>query len=213
MAAEPPLFEPSDRTIERRRRRRATRRSTGLALAYVVLVAIVLIAAFSCPGDKGAVVETTTTTGEESGTTISTASISDTSATSPLTYTAELTGDQEIPAVSTLASGTLTFVVADDGSSVAYTLTVRNIDGVAIANLHQGKAGENGDTILKLYDGPKSGVFSGTLAEGTFTASDLVGPLKGGTIEQLVTMILADDVYLNVGTDTNHSGEIRGQLQ
>ena len=85
--------------------------------------------------------------------------------------------------------------------------------GCEIARLRAGKAGETGGLIMTLYDGPKSGSFSGVLKEGSFTADDLEGPLKGKTIEDLVSMILADSVYFNVGTLDHANGEIRGQLQ
>jgi hypothetical protein len=41
----------------------------------------------------------------------------------------------------------------------------------------------------------------------------LGGPLKGKTIDDLVGMIEANDVYLSIGTQTHPDGEIRGQLQ
>ena len=103
--------------------------------------------------------------------------------------------------------------MADDGSKVDYVFSVTDLVGVQIARLRAGKSGENGDAIMILYDGPKSGSFSGVLKEGSFTADDLEGPLKGKTIEDLVTLILADSVYFNVGTLGHASGELRGQLQ
>jgi hypothetical protein len=198
-------YEQPDRSADRRRRQDA-RRSAGLAFAYVVVVAIILGAAFGCPGDEGAVSVSTTTTSETELTTTTTAP-------GPLTFTAQLTGDQQVPPVDTSASGTLTFVIADDGSKVDYELSVTNLVDLTVARLHEGAVGEEGDTIITLYDGPRTGTFTGVIAEGSFTASDLEGPLKGKTIRDLVTMILADDVYLNFGTSAHKSGEIRGQMQ
>jgi hypothetical protein len=40
-----------------------------------------------------------------------------------------------------------------------------------------------------------------------------VGPLKGKTIADFVALIKAGSVYLNVGTTSHPSGEIRGQLK
>ena len=76
------------------------------------------------------------------------------------------------------------------------------------------KRGRPAGSIMTLYDGPKSGGFSGVLKEGSFTAKKVLeGPLKGKTIEDLVSLILADSVYFNVGTLDHANGEIRGQLQ
>jgi hypothetical protein len=207
MEPEPPRQTAADRLAERRRQKQTGRRHVALAAAYIVLVAIVLGVAFGCPGGKETASSTTTTDSGAASTT------STTGAPALSTYTAELTGDAEIHPVSTSATGTLTLTVAFDGSSVDYVLKVSDITDVSVARLHEGKAGASGETIFTLYDNPRSGAFSGTLAQGSFTAADLVGPLKGKTIEDLVTMILADSIYLNVGTSTNKEGEIRGQLK
>jgi hypothetical protein len=183
-----------------------------LAFAYIVLLAVILGLALGCPeGEK--TVSGTTTTGLEGSTTTSESPTTTAPANSPLTYTATLTGDAEIPAVSTSATGTLTLTVADDGSKVDYVFEVTDLVGVQIARLRAGKAGETGASIMTLYDGPKDGSFTGTLAQGSFTAADLEGPLKGKTIEDLVTQILAGSIYFNVGTLDHASGELRGQLK
>jgi hypothetical protein len=62
------------------------------------------------------------------------------------------------------------------------------------------------------------------LAEGTFDASDLIGPLAGADLEELLEQIRAGSAYLNVhtndGVDPPNSGpgdyrlgEIRGQIK
>jgi hypothetical protein len=131
-----------------------------------------------------------------------------------VTYTAAVTGGNEVPAISTAASGTLTLTVANGRSSVSYVLQVNGITSLTAARLHEGKVGATGATILTLYGGPaKSGLYTGTIAKGSFTAAKLVGPLKGKTIDDFIGMIEAGDVYVNVGTSPHLSGEIRGQVQ
>jgi hypothetical protein len=209
MEREPPSYDAPDGLDGRRRRRRTERGSPGLALAYVVVLVLVLGLALGCPdGEKTA--STTTTTSSDGATTTSTTGAP---VDSRLTYTAVLTGGAEAPPVSTSATGTLTLTVADDGSKVDYVFEVTDLVGVQIARLRSGKAGETGGSILTLYDGPKNDSFTGVLKEGSFTAADLEGPLKGKTIEDLVTMILAHSVYFNVGTLGHSNGELRGQLQ
>lgn len=209
MEREPPPYDPPDRPSSRRRPRREEKGNPALALAYVVVLVVVLGLALGCPEGEKAVSVTTTTGLEPATTTSTTAAPTD----APMTFSAELSGDEEVPAVSTSATGTLTFTVADDGSKVDYLLSVADLVGVTIGRLREGKSGEAGEAIMILYDGPKSGSFSGVLVEGSFTADDLEGPLEGKTIEDLVTMILADSVYFNLGTDSHSGGEIRGQFQ
>ncbi len=211
MERERPSYDLPDSQSDRRRRRRTERGNPGLALAYIVLLAVVLGLAIGCPEGEGTVT-TTTIGGTETTTTLGTSTTS-TPVDAPMTFTAVLTGDEEIPAVSTSATGTLTFTIANDGSSVDYVFSVTDLVGVQIARLREGKSGATGGSIMTLYDGPKNGSFSGVLAQGSFTAADMEGPLKGKTIEDLVTLILADSIYFNVGTLDHSGGEIRGQLQ
>jgi hypothetical protein len=51
------------------------------------------------------------------------------------------------------------------------------------------------------------------LTEGSFSAAQLLGPLRGKTIADFVAVINTGSVYLNVGTSGHPSGEIRGQLK
>jgi hypothetical protein len=61
------------------------------------------------------------------------------------------------------------------------------------------------------------------LAEGTFAAADLVGPLSGHALSDLIAAVEAGDAYVNVHTNDGQDGintgpgdfpggEIRGQL-
>ena len=91
---------------------------------------------------------------------------------------------------------------------------VNNIANLTLARLHEGKAGASGTTILTIYGGPtRSDVFTGVVTEGSFTATQLGGPLRGKTIADFVSLIKAGSVYFNVGTTSHPSGEIRGQLK
>jgi hypothetical protein len=217
----PPYITPRGPN-DRRRQRQVRRRRWALAGFFIIVVVVVVALAVALPGSNKASSSTTSSTSQApsvSTTTTSLGAATTTSATvapanAPLTYSAELTGENETPAVSTSASGTLTLTAAADGSSVDYVLKVDKITNLTVARLHEGKAGVAGATILTLYGGPtKTGVFSGTLTQGSFAAADLVGSLKGKTMADLVALIEAGSVYLNVGTSAHTLGEIRGQLQ
>jgi hypothetical protein len=129
------------------------------------------------------------------------------------TFKAKLTGKDETPAVMTKATGKAVFKLSKDGKELTYTLEVKGIENATAAHIHAGKMGANGEVAVGLFKGPKEGKFSGTLAKGTITDKDLVGPMAGKTIADLVAMIKSGDAYVNVHTAANKAGEIRGQLK
>ncbi|HEU5329453.1 MAG TPA: CHRD domain-containing protein [Thermomicrobiales bacterium] len=140
-------------------------------------------------------------------------------------YTASLSGAEEVPARDTPGTGSATFQVSADGMSITYTLSVQNIKNVTMAHIHVGKKGENGAVVVPLIAQrpPGGGPTSGMIGQGTFTAKDLVGPMQGKTIADLVAAMDSGGAYANVHTDdgvapTNTGagdfpgGEIRGQI-
>jgi len=152
--------------------------------------------------------------GPDTSTTATAAPTTSSTSVSLVTYSADLSGKNETPAVTTSASGSATFTLDPSGSTVAYVIDVTMISGVTVARIHVGKTGATGGAILTLFPGPtKKGLFSGVLAQGSFTAAKLSGTLKGHTIADLVALIKSGEVYLNIGTTKHPSGEIRGQFQ
>jgi len=139
---------------------------------------------------------------------------------------APLTGGDEVPANDTRARGNAHFEVSDDGMSVSYKLIVANIENVVASHIHVGAPGANGPVVVFLY-GPQpagGGRLNGVIAEGTFTAANLVGPLAGQPLSALLDNIQAGNAYVNVHTNdgvapTNTGpgdfpgGEIRGQAE
>jgi hypothetical protein len=141
-----------------------------------------------------------------------------------------LKGRYEVPLRNTDAQGEAIFRVSDDGSSVDYKLIASNIDNAFMAHIHMGPPTGTGPIVVWLYPstapapGPfGSGRHDGVLAEGTFTAANLVGPLAGHPLSDLLAAIEAGNAYVNVHTndgvapaDTGPGdfpgGEIRGQL-
>ena len=139
---------------------------------------------------------------------------------------APLTGGDEVPANDTRARGNAHFEVSDDGMSVSYKLIVANIENVVASHIHVGAPGANGPVVVFLY-GPQpagGGRLNGVIAEGTFTAANLVGPLAGQPLSALLDNIQAGNAYVNVHTNdgvapTNTGpgdfpgGEIRAQIR
>ena len=130
------------------------------------------------------------------------------------TFTAALTGQEEVPGVTTAAIGEAGFTLGKEGRELTYTLTVKDMANVTAAHIHKGGKGTNGPPVANLFTGPKkTGAFNGTLSEGVLTANDLAGPLYGKTLDDLVTLIKTGEAYVNVHTDAYPAGEVRGQIK
>ncbi len=107
-----------------------------------------------------------------------------------------LSGSQEVPAVSTEASGTSTITVASD-RSVAGSVTTKGMNGVA-AHIHTGAAGKNGPVIVPL----------------TKTADNVWSVPAGAKLtEAQYEAYKAGDLYVNVHSPSHKGGEIRAQLK
>ena len=103
------------------------------------------------------------------------------------TFKAPLTGKEVVPPVDTKAKGEAVFKLSKDGKELSYMLKLKDIENVSAAHIHAGKKGAEGAPVAGLFAGPKKeGMFSGELAKGTITDKDLVGPLAGKTVADLV---------------------------
>ena len=118
------------------------------------------------------------------------------------TYTAKLSGKDEVPPVNTQATGTAQFQLSSDGKEINYDLSTTNLQGFMMAHIHKGKSGENGQPITTPLQ----------MGKGKITSSDLQGPLAGKQISDLVDLMKNGGAYVNVHTNQNQNGEIRGQI-
>jgi hypothetical protein len=134
--------------------------------------------------------------------------------TIPSIFHAILEGEEEVPPVDSDAKGAAVFRTSDDGTELNYRLIVANIEDVTAAHIHLAPEGENGDIVAFLFnpETPTDGREFGILAEGTITSEDLVGPLEGSTLSELIDEMEAGNTYVNVHTVEHPSGEIRGQI-
>jgi hypothetical protein len=136
-------------------------------------------------------------------------------------FSATLTGGEEVPAVVTSATGNATLDVS--GSAITYTVTVSGLANPIVSHIHIAPVGENGPVRLNLCgttDTPACATGDGVLVTGTNGAT--VGA-PAITFDQLVEAIQAGNAYVNVHTDDGigqpntgagdmQSGEIRGQI-
>ena len=153
-----------------------------------------------------------------------------------LNFNTHLKSDEEVMPAGIVnnsqAQGQANFKLSDDRMSLHYKLIAANIDNAFMAHIHMGPVGVNAPIVVWLFPSTTPGVtgplgagrMDGVLAEGTITAADLVGPLKGMPLSELVKAINEGNAYVNIHTNdgvgaTNTGpgdfpgGEIRGQLE
>lgn len=128
-------------------------------------------------------------------------------------FKAKLSPKEEVISTKSKASGKAELTLSKDGKTLSYQLQVKNITNANAAHIHKGKKGENGPPVAELFSGERKGEFSGMLAEGTITTHELLGELQGKPLDDLLNLIKADAAYINVHTDANPAGEIRGQIK
>jgi hypothetical protein len=107
----------------------------------------------------------------------------------------KLTGAQEVPPVSTAGSGSGSFRVAEDGT-ISGSVTTQGVPGT-MAHIHTGATGKNGPVTVPLTkDGDTYSV-----PAGRKLTPDQMKAYKAG------------EMYVNVHSDKNKGGEVRGQIQ
>jgi hypothetical protein len=107
-----------------------------------------------------------------------------------------LSGSQQSPPVTTSGSGKGKITVGAD-RSVSGSVTTTGVPGT-MAHIHQAAAGQNGPVVIPLT----------RTAEGTWTV-----PAGAKLTEAQYEAFKAGNLYVNVHTDANKGGEVRGQLK
>lgn len=121
-------------------------------------------------------------------------------------WTTTLSGAAEVPAVATSATGSATFVLSPDGTTIRYLVQYGGLSGpLAAAHIHLGAAGSNGGIMFPLAAGPSPFV-------GALDATDFVATGGVTTFSAAVDAIRAGTAYVNLHTAANPAGELRGQL-
>ena len=129
-------------------------------------------------------------------------------------FIAELTGVEEVlRTVDTSAIGIAEFGLGQD-NSIMYRINITDIENVTAAHIHRGQVGENGPVIVTLFkeDTPTTAMTTGVLSEGNITAANLEGPMAGQLLSNLTSAMQNEQTYVNVHTQQNPNGEIRGQI-
>jgi len=132
-------------------------------------------------------------------------------------FSAKLSGINEVPPVSTSASGTAQFKLSPDNKTMSYTISANNINSVTESHIHQGKTGQNGPSIVQLTIADSKMDYGcqcmlPAIGDGKLTSDNLKGPMAGKQISDLITLIKNGQAYVNIHTQKNTNGEIRGQI-
>ena len=140
-------------------------------------------------------------------------------------FRAVLTGFEEVPAVSSSASGELNLELAGDAQSINYTLNFSGLSSaVQQAHIHFAQASVNGPIIIWLCGTanlpgpagtpacPASGSVSGTITSSSILASPAAQQLAAGDMARVIRLLRASSGYANVHTTNSPGGEIRGQI-
>jgi hypothetical protein len=107
-----------------------------------------------------------------------------------------LTGDQEVPAVTTSAKGEGKITIGDDGA-VSGSVKTTGIMGTA-AHIHEAAAGKNGPPVITLE---KKGDNEWAVPAGAKLSDAQLASFKAGNL------------YVNVHSAEHKPGEIRAQLK
>jgi hypothetical protein len=106
----------------------------------------------------------------------------------------KLSGAEEVPPLNVPGSGSGSFRVASDGA-ITGSVTTKDVAGT-MAHIHRGAKGQNGPIVVPL---DKNG--------DTYTV-----PAGRKLTPQQMDDLKAGNLYVNVHTNRNKGGEVRGQL-
>lgn len=146
---------------------------------------------------------------------------------------ASLIGYNEVPSVSTPATGDFKARISKDDSMIEYTLSFENLVGtVQQSHIHFAQRGVNGSIVVWLCQtattpAPPSvaastpmcpspgGTVTGVITKASvITAATASQQIVAGELDEVIAAIRAGFAYVNVhATPLNPGGEIRGQIK
>ncbi|HLN87766.1 MAG TPA: CHRD domain-containing protein [Candidatus Limnocylindrales bacterium] len=141
---------------------------------------------------------------------------------------AALTGYQEVPSVSTVASGEFRGFINRNDDSIDYELTYGGLQGTILqSHIHVAQRSVNGSIVIFLCQTatnpdptglappcPQQGTVTGRITtENVIAGSMAPQQLTAGDLAEVIRAIRAGVAYANVHTNLSPGGEIRGQIK
>lgn len=123
-------------------------------------------------------------------------------------FTADLSGGAQVPPVDADGTGEATVTIADDESSVSWDVSYSGLTGdPAAGHIHVGAADVAGPVMIPFA------TVTATGSSGSFAASDYAtGDGLPADWDGVLDAIRDGNTYVNIHTEANAAGEIRGQL-
>jgi hypothetical protein len=130
------------------------------------------------------------------------------------TFSATLSGKDEVPPTESNATGWAKFQSNDNGTEVSYWVNITGLKKITGAHIHNGSAEQNGDIVVALAkEKSAKDADNPTISlKGNITKDDLQGPLDGKEVSELVSLMTDGNAYVNAHTDKYQKGAIRGQI-
>jgi hypothetical protein len=139
-----------------------------------------------------------------------------TAVASDLQFKAYLTGDEEVPIpVETNTTGEAKFEVNDELTAIEFELEIEDAERILAGpggHIHCAPFGENGPVVVFLAAGMPVGFSGDVEIEATIDAGNIINDACGATIAELVDSFIEGQAYVNIHSEANPSGEIRGQI-
>jgi hypothetical protein len=122
-----------------------------------------------------------------------------------------LDGSNEVPSVDTTGAGVFGASSNPEETELRFVLVTFNLVDIVAAHIHCGAPGVNGPVGVTLFSGGPV-TADGTLAQATVTSPDEGNDCGWGSVADVLAALRAGDAYVNVHTNSNPGGEIRGQV-
>jgi len=142
---------------------------------------------------------------------------------------ATLSGYEEVPVVSTVATGEFSAMISPDDQFIDYEFSYTGLQGtVTQAHIHVAQLSVNGSIVIWLCQTatnigpagtptctPGSGSFTGTITTANVVAATNPASqqIAAGELAEVIAAMRAGAAYVNVHTNLSGGGEIRGQIR
>ncbi len=131
-------------------------------------------------------------------------------------FSSTMSGDKQVPPVDSNLVGNMSINVPQSEAEITYKIDITGSSDISSAYIHMGKNGENGEAVVDLLNDSKKNDMknqTGLVIRGDVIDSELIGPMKGKKLKDLIDVMSDGGTYVNVNTPTHMKGEIRGQIE